>query len=194
MAFGDPAPGYTLPVVTPGEGFNAMMTRFYNEFGNVQGRNEKAFGYYEAEKAREADAYNRMLQEQELARKRQQMLDNERRQEEASQRNEAAKLERERKYDKAVAAGRTRAAGNAIAAQYQNLSSPIAYRFTDPKYAADVMISELPYRHMAMAQGKGSSSYGGPGADSSDQGRADDLFAATFREQTARSGYDRGRG
>ncbi len=184
MAFGDPNPTYNMPMVTPGAGFNAMMTRFYDEFGNVQGRNEKAFGYYEDEKAREADAYQRMIREQELARQRQRMLDNERRQQEARQRQLDNQGRREAAGDKNRARMEQRGAANAQAAQLQNQSSAIGYRFTDPRIAAQALATELPYRYAAMAQGEGSSSYGGPSRDG-DQFESFDQF----RARTERPGY-----
>jgi hypothetical protein len=184
MAFGDPNPTYSLPMVTPGAGFNAMLTRFYDEFGNVQGRNEKAFGHYEEEKWREADAYNRMIQEQERQRREEMAARNRMEQEKARARQLEDQARREAAGDKNRARMEQRGAANAQAAQLQNLSSPIDYRFTDPRIAAQALASELPYRYAAMAQGEGQSAYGGEEGDS-------DQFAAMdqFRTRTTRPGY-----
>lgn len=171
MAFGDPNPGYTLPVVTPGAGFNAMMTRFYDEFGNVQGRNEKAFGYYEDEKAREADAYQRMLREQELARQRQRMLDNERRQKEAQTKQLEDQERRRVAGERHKAEMNERGYANASALRTQLSSGPSPYKQIDPRVASAVDAYEGPARLKAMAGGGGSSQYDGrfdaPGAGGS---------------------------
>jgi hypothetical protein len=61
MAFGE--------LIAPASGFNAMMGRFYDEFGKVQDRNATAFGYYEDEKKREQDKYMADVYERQRQRK-----------------------------------------------------------------------------------------------------------------------------
>jgi hypothetical protein len=55
--------GWNMPVVVPGQGFNALLGRFYDEFGNTMNRNADAFELYKRKKAMEEDQWKKQYEQ-----------------------------------------------------------------------------------------------------------------------------------